>query len=421
MKASVLRRAPWLVLLVAGAFVLYHSRNSLERVLHPSISTMAAAANDMAPNGAGRGARGRGGRAVDGLAVVAVAARKADMPVYLRGLGNVTPDSTVTVRSRVDGQLVKVAFTEGQYVRAGDLLAEIDRRPFEVQLAQAQAQHAQARGNLDRDTAFLKGATTEYVRNNQLLERGLISKQDADIQSATVDQYEGSIQADHAAMETAQAAIANAQLQITYSKITAPISGRIGLRLIDPGNIVRAADTNGIAVIAQIQPIAVLFNIPEDNVTAVLKKTQGGQRLRVDAYDRDDQNRLATGTLLTVDNQIDQSTGTSKLKAVFDNESNTLFPNQFVNMHLLLDVERNATIIPMAAVQRGPQGIYVYVVDENRRARIRTVTLKHSEGSDVAVGSELKPGELVVVEGADKIQEGLRVDAQVESDQRTQQ
>jgi multidrug efflux system membrane fusion protein len=316
------------------------------------------------------------------------------MPIYLRGLGTVTAYSNVTVKPRVDGQLTNVAFKEGQFVRESELLAEVDPRPFEVQLSQANAQRDQARGNLQRDTALLNGAQTEYSRNQILLDKGLIPKQQFDMQSASVDQYKGSIAADTAAIETAEAAIANANLQITYSKITAPISGRIGLRLVDPGNIVRAAD------------------IPEDDLASVLKKLREGDTLKVEAWDRDDQTMLARGTLLTVDNQIDQSTGTSRLKAVFDNKDNALYPNQFVNVHLLLEVERSATIIPMAAIQRGPQGTYVYVVGPDKKAQIRNVTLKNTQGNDVSVNKEVQAGELVVIEGMDRIQDGARVDAQ---------
>jgi len=417
-KRSPFRFIIWAVLIVMAVFAAYHYQASLMAMIRrPAGFDAAAAADPGSGGGRGRGGRGGGG-GPNATVVTALPVRKADMPIYLRGLGTVTAYSNVTVKPRVDGQLVNVAFKEGQFVREGELLAEVDPRPFEVQLSQANAQRDQARGNLQRDTALLNGAQTEYARNQILLDKGLIPKQQFDMQSASVDQYKGSIAADTAAIETAEAAIANANLQITYSKITAPISGRIGLRLVDPGNIVRAADPNGIALIAQLQPIAVLFNIPEDNLASVLKKLREGDTLRVEAWDRDDQTMLARGTLLTVDNQIDQSTGTSRLKAVFDNKDNALYPNQFVNVHLLLDVEHSATIIPMAAIQRGPQGTYVYVVGSDNKAQIRAVTLKNTQGNDVSVGKELQPGELVVIEGMDRIQDGARVDTQSD-EQRT--
>jgi len=342
----------------------------------------------------GRNGRGSGGRA----AVITIPARKVDMPVYLRGLGTAVASSTVTVRSRVDGQLVHVAFKEGEFVRQGDLLAEIDQRPFEVQLAQA-------KGQLARDQALLQSAKTEQQRNQLLLDKGLIPKQQFDTQAAAVGQYEGSIQAD-------QAQIDNANLQITYSKIIAPISGQIGLRLVDQGNIVRAADPNGIVVITQLQPISVLFAIPEDNLGNVLRKIHGGQKLRVEAWDHDDSKKIADGVLLTADNQIDPTTGTSKLKAVFDNKDNALYPNQFVNVRLLVDVIKNAVVVPASTIQRGSQGTFLYVVKENQSAELRPVTIKSTEGNDVAVASGVEAGEMVVLEGMDKIQDGAKVDVQ---------
>jgi multidrug efflux system membrane fusion protein len=349
-------------------------------------------------------------------AVVATVARETDMPIYLRGLGTVVAYNTVTVRSRVDGELAKVNFTEGQYVTEGDVLAEIDKRPFEVQRQQGEAQLAQAKGNLARDTAILKGATTEFERNIQLLEKGIIPKQQQDMQGATVSQYEGSIEADRAAIDNAQATIDNANLQLTYSRVTAPISGLIGLRAVDPGNIVRANDPSGLAVITQIQPITILFNIPEDNLGAVLKKLRSQQALPVEAFDRDEQTKLAVGKLLTVDNEIDQTTGTSRLKAVFDNHDNQLFPNQFVTVHMLLDTEKGATVIPVAAIQQGPQGTYVYVVDSDQKARIRYIKVKNTEGKDASIGPELKPGEIAVTDGTDKVEDGAPVNAQVSTE-----
>ena len=360
----------------------------------------ATAAQSAPAGGGGRGGRGggRGGVGPRGAAVVTIAARRVDMPVYLRGLGTAAANNTVVVRSRVDGQLQHVAFREGQFVQQGDLLAEIDKRPFEVQLAQA-------KGQLARDQAQLQSAKMEQQRNQLLLEKGLIPKQQVDLQAATVAQYEGAIQAD-------QALIDSANLQITYSRIIAPISGQIGLRLVDEGNIIRAADPNGMVVITQLEPIAVLFSIPEDNLGDVLKKLRAGQQLRVEAWDHDDSKKIADGILLTADNQIDATTGTSKLKAIFDNKNNALYPNQFVNVRLLIDVLRGAVVVPGATIQRGSQGTFVYVVTEDQTAELRMVTIKETEGNDVAIASGLKPGESVVLEGMDKVQDGGRVDVQ---------
>lgn len=427
-KTPLWHRLVWLVVLAAVGYGGYRNRDTLMAWISRKPADAAAdpaAGNAGGGRGGGRGGGGRGGGG-GGTSVLAAPARKSNMSVYLRGLGSASPYNTVAVKTRVDGQLVTVTFQEGQFVKQGDLLAEVDKRPFENQLAQAKgqlaqatAQQAQARGNLARDQAQLQSAQFESNRNKSLLQLGLIPKQQVDTQNSTVGQFQGSIQADQAsiavsqaAMDVAETAIANANLQLSYARITAPVSGRIGLRLVDQGNIVHAGDANGIAVIAQVQPIAVLFNIPEDDLGPVLLKLRAGAKLKVDAYDRDDQVKIATGTLLTVDNQIDQSTGTSRLKAVFDNVDNALFPNQFVNVHLLLDVIKDATVISTASVQRGPQGTYVYVIDAEKKAHIRVVTLKNTEGNDVSVGPELQPGELVVIEGTDKVQDGAKVDVQ---------
>jgi multidrug efflux system membrane fusion protein len=328
---------------------------------------------------------------------VAVApAVRENMPVYLNGLGSVTPLNAVSVKSRVDGQLTEVAFKEGQQVKKGQLLAVIDPRPFQVQLSQAQA-------TLFKDQALLKDARLNYQRFKDLLQQsGAMSQQQVDTQAALVDQYEGAVRND-------QAQIENAKLQLVYCHITSPIDGRIGLRLVDPGNIVHASDANPLLVVTQLQPITVIFTLPEDQLPEVAREMKG-HTLQVDAYSRDDQVKLSSGRLLTIDNEIDQTTGTGRLKAQFPNPDNALWPNQFVNVHLLLKSLNNAIVVPAAALQRGPQGTIAYVVKPDKTVEVRTVTVALTQGTEAAVAQGLNPGDQVVTDGQDKLQAGSHVD-----------
>jgi multidrug efflux system membrane fusion protein len=289
---------------------------------------------------------------------------------------------------------MRVQFREGQVVKEGDLLAEIDQRPYQVQLGQAE-------GQLARDEALLKNAQADFERYRVLFEQDSIARQQLDTQASLVRQLEATLKVDRAAIE-------NARLQLTYTRIGAPLSGRLGLRQVDPGNIVRAGDANGLVVITQLQPIASVFTIPEDNLPSVMKKLRAGTRMPVDAYDRAGKVKLASGTLLTVDNQIDPATGTVKLKAQFDNADAALFPNQFVNIRMLVDVLRGVTVIPSAAVQRGTPGTFAYVVKADRTVTVRTLKLGPVDGDNVTVEG-VQPGEMVVTDGADRLREGATV------------
>jgi multidrug efflux system membrane fusion protein len=363
-----------LIVLAGGAYYYYKTRPSSESKAAPAPGARAA-----------------------GLGPVSVAvtpALKENVPYYLSGLGSVTAFNTVTVKSRVDGELQKVNFKEGQFVHEGDLLAEIDPRPFQVALEQME-------GQLFRDQATLDNARVDFKRYDKLAKEGVIASQQVDTQNATVGQLEGAVRAD-------QAQIDNEKLQLVYCKITAPLTGRVGLRLVDQGNMIHATDPNGLVVITQVQPIAVLFTLPEDNLPEVIQHMKS-EELGVEAYSRDDQSRLAAGKLLTVDNQIDPTTGTVRFKAAFENRDLSLWPNQFVNTRLMLAVRKDAIVVPLAAIQRGTQGSYVYTVKAGK-AEMQPVKVDLTQGNIALIASGVSVGDQVVVDGQERLQAGTPVE-----------
>lgn len=376
----------WLIVLGVAALGLWFYRSS---------HNTNQAADPASPSAAGKGKGGGPGSGGFVVSVVVARAQLGDLPVYFNGIGTVTAFNTVTVRSRVDGQLTNVAFKEGQIVHQGDVLAQIDPRPFQVQLEQAQ-------GQLAKDEAQRRDAEVNLARYKLLFKEGVIPQQQLDTQAALVGQFEGAIKSD-------EAQINNAKLQLTYSRITAPITGRIGLRLVDVGNMVHATDTNGLLVITQLQPISVIFSLPQDQLPQVNTKLRAGVPLTVDAFDREDTARIASGKLATIDNQIDPTTGTYKLKSIFNNEDGSLFPNQFVNAHLHVDTKHNLTIVPAAAIQRGPQGTYVYAVGSDNTVKIRPVTISQTTSDNVGLSAGLNSGDVVVIDGQDKLQDGSKV------------
>jgi len=331
------------------------------------------------------------------VAVTTAVARLGDAPVTLVGIGTVTPLRNVTVRSRVDGELLEVRFKEGQMVKEGDLMAQIDPRPSE-------AQRAQYQGQLAKDKALLENARRDLVRYQNLVRKDVLAKQTMDTQASLVSQYEGAVRSDEAQIEAAR-------LQIEYSRITAPVSGRVGLRQVDPGNMVRSSDQTGLFVITQLSPTSVVFTLPEDDLPAVRERLAADHKLAVAAFDRTMTRKLAEGVLTTTDNQIDTSTGTVRLRASFDNADDKLFPNQFVNAVLTLTVLKNVILVPAAAVQRGPKGAAVFVVREGGTVESRPVTTGQTVGQDILVQSGLVAGETVVVDGSDRLRDGATVTA----------
>jgi len=330
------------------------------------------------------------------MPVVAATARVTPLDVRISALGTVIPRNTVTVHPRVDGQLSRVLFREGQVVKAGDVLAEIDPRSFQTALANAE-------GQLARDTAQLQNAEGDLARYRGLLAQDSIARQQVDNQEALVRQYQGTVASD-------RATVADARLQLGYTRVTAPIGGRVGLRQVDAGNLVRSADTNGLVVITEVQPISVVFPIAQDHLPSVLKRLNGGAKLAVEAWDREGRIKLGSGVLLTVDNQIDVATGTVKLKAEFPNQDGALFPNQFVNVKLLVDTLSDAVVIPGAGVQRGAPGSYAYVVKDDNTVTMRPLKTGHADGERIAIVDGLKAGERVVIDGADRLREGAKVE-----------
>jgi multidrug efflux system membrane fusion protein len=367
------RRWLWLILfllLVGGAFFLFqrHGRGAEKTTRSPSPASA--------------------------LPITTATAQKGDIGVYVNALGSVTALYTVTLKSRVDGQLIRVNYREGQMVKQGDLLAEIDPRPFQALLTQAEGQY-------EKDKALLENAKIDLARYQAAYSKNAVPKQQLDTQVATVNQFEGIVKND-------QGVVDNAKVQLDYCRISSPISGRVGLRLVDPGNIVQTSDTTGLLVITQLQPITVVFTAAEDNLPQIQQHFRRGDRLVVEAFDRAQTNKIATGTLLTFDNLIDTATGTIKLKATFPNEDNALFPNQFVNARLLVSVQRGVTLIPTAAIQRNAQGAFVYLLRPDQTVAMQAISVGTTDGNVAAIEG-LKPGDTIAVDGFDKLQDGVKV------------
>ena len=350
--------------------------------------------------GNGTRAAGQAPPSPPGIPVVAVAAKQGDVNIYITGLGTVTALYTATIHTRVDGQVMKVPFKEGDIVKNGALLVEVDPRPFAAAVLQAE-------GQLERDKALLAQAKRDFKRYDILAKQDSIAQQIRDDQEYLVHQYEGTVKLDQGNLDAAK-------VNLIYTRITAPFTGRIGLRLVDPGNIIQTTDTTGVAIMTLEQPITVIFPIPQEDLPSVLKKLYAGENLQVEAYDRTQTRKIATGHLLTANNQIDTTTGTDQLKALFENKDNALFPNQFVNASLLMDTLRDVTVVPTSAIQHSPKGTFVYLLKEDQTVTVRWVKLGPGEGDRVSIDEGLSLGDLVVVEGAERLKEGSRVEVQTQ-------
>jgi multidrug efflux system membrane fusion protein len=391
------KQSKWAVWLVSLAALGGGGYWGYQKWVQPPADSATTADGKADPNAKGdKSVKGKGKGARPVAPVAVAVARSGNVNVYLNGLGTVTPLRTVTVRSRVDGQLMRVLFTEGQLVKQGDLLAEIDARPFQAQLLQAE-------GQMQRDQALLANARVDLERYRVLLKQDSIAEQQVSSQEALVRQLEGTVKVN-------QGQVDNARLQLNYSRVTAPIPGQLGLRQVDQGNIVRSGDAAGIVVITQLKPITVLFTIPQDSLQTVLKRLKSGEKIPVEAYDREQKVRLAAGRLLTADNQIDTTTGTIRLKAEFPNDESLLFPNQFVNVRMLVDTKEDAITVPSSAIQRGAQGLFVYVVNEDQTVSLRPVKTGVTEGTRIEVETGLKARERVVIDGMDRLRDGMKVE-----------
>ncbi len=345
---------------------------------------------------------GGGGRNASPMSIVPEVVGKGDIGISLNALGTVTSLATVTIRTQISGYLLKIDFKEGDDVKKGDLIAEIDPRPYEAALAQAN-------GNLARDEALLKGAQVDLTRYQGLAAQNAVPRQTLDTQTALVAQDQGTVEADRAAVKAAQ-------VNLQYCHIVSPLDGRVGLRQVDQGNYVTPGDATGLVVITQLQPISVLFTLPEDNIQTVLKRMQGGAVLPATAYDRSGANKIADGTLSTFDSQIDPTTGTIKARAQFANDTKVLYPNQFVNVRLLVDTHKDVTTMSTAGIQRGVPGTFVYLVNADNTVSVRPVQLGVTEGERVEVLSGLVPGDRIVIDGADKLRDGAKINVRTEAD-----